>query len=93
MFVSPKYQHESAIGINVCPPSWTEENNTMSKTRDHFVSPKYQHESALGINVCPPSWTEENNTMSKTRDHFKKIGNKKRTCHARMGAVKETVKN
>ena len=34
---------------------------------------------------------EENNRMGKTRDLFKKIKDTKRTFHAKMGTIKETV--
>ena len=33
--------------------------------------------------------TEENNRMGKTRDCFKKIGDIKKTFHARMGTIKD----
>ena len=33
----------------------------------------------------------ENNRMGKTRDLFKKIKDTKRTFHAKMGTIKETV--
>ena len=33
--------------------------------------------------------TEGNNRMGKTRDVFKKIGNSKRTFHAKMGTIKD----
>ena len=32
---------------------------------------------------------DDNNRMGKTKDHFKKIGDIKRTFHARMGTIKE----
>ena len=32
---------------------------------------------------------EENNKMGKTRNLFKKIGDTKRTFHAKMGTIKE----
>ena len=32
---------------------------------------------------------EENNRMGKTRDLFKKIRDTKRTCHAKMGSIKD----
>ena len=32
---------------------------------------------------------EENNRMGKTRDLFKKIRDTKRTCHVKMGTVKD----
>ena len=32
---------------------------------------------------------EENNRMGKTRNLFKKIGDTKRTFHAKMGTIKE----
>ena len=32
---------------------------------------------------------EENNRMGKTRDLFKKIGDTKRTFHAKMGSIKD----
>ena len=32
---------------------------------------------------------EENNRMVKTRDLFKKIRETKKTCHAKMGTVKD----
>ena len=32
---------------------------------------------------------EENNRMGKTRDLLKKIGNTKRTFHAKMGSIKD----
>ena len=32
--------------------------------------------------------TEENNRMGKTRDLFKKVGDIKRTYHAKMGTIK-----
>ena len=33
--------------------------------------------------------TEENNRMGKTRDLLRKSGDSKRTCHARMGTIKD----
>ena len=33
---------------------------------------------------------EENNRMQKTRDLFKKIRDTKRTCHAKMGSIKDS---
>ena len=33
--------------------------------------------------------TEENSRMAKTRDLFKKIGDTKRTFHAKMGLIKD----
>ena len=32
---------------------------------------------------------DDNNRMGKTKDHFKKIGDIKRTFHAKMGTIKE----
>ena len=32
---------------------------------------------------------EENNRMGKTRDQFRKIRDTKRTCHVKMGTVKD----
>ena len=32
---------------------------------------------------------EENNRMGKTRDVFKKTRDTKRTCHAKMGTIKD----
>ena len=32
---------------------------------------------------------EENNRMGKTRDLFKKVGDNKRTFHAKMGSIKD----
>ena len=32
---------------------------------------------------------EENNRRRKTRDSFKKISDTKRTCHAKMGTIKD----
>ena len=32
---------------------------------------------------------QENNRMGKTRDLFKKIGDTKRTFHAKMGSIKD----
>ena len=32
---------------------------------------------------------EENNIIGKTRDLFKKIGDTKRTFHAKMGSIKD----
>ena len=32
---------------------------------------------------------EENNRMGKTRDLFKKIRDTKKTCHAKMGTIKD----
>ena len=34
-------------------------------------------------------YLEENNRMGKTRDLFKKIGDTKRTFHAKMGTIKD----
>ena len=32
---------------------------------------------------------EENNRLGKTKDLFKKIQDTKRTCHAKMGSIKD----
>ena len=39
--------------------------------------------------ISAKKWKKKKNRMGKTKDHFKKIGDIKRTFHAKMGTIKE----
>ena len=83
-----KWLYEEALQIAVRREAKSKgENERYKHLNVEFQRIPRRDEKAFLSNQCKE--IEENNRIGKTRDLFKKIGDTKRTFHAKMGSIKD----